>query len=66
LQHARARFKHGAGVAREVRQERRRDLLRHAIRNQFPIPDRRDRVWGVSIDFRKRFLPKRGVVSVTP
>ena len=54
---------HGAGVAREVRQERRRSLLRHAIRNQFPIPDRRDRVWRVSIDFRKRFLPKRAVAA---
>ena len=62
LQHAGACFEHGAGVAREVRQERRRNLLRDTIRNQFPIPDRRDRVWRVSIDFRKRFLSKRGVV----
>jgi cation diffusion facilitator CzcD-associated flavoprotein CzcO len=41
LQQSGARFKHGARIAREVRQERRRNLLRDAIRNQSSISDRR-------------------------
>jgi len=63
LQHAGARFKHGARVAREVRQDRPGNLLRDAIRNQSTIPNRRDGAWCISINIRKRFLPKRTVAA---
>src|SRR5206468_1119707 len=63
LQYACTRVGDGTRFHGEVRQARYGNPLRHAIRNQSPISNRRHRPRPVSADVRERLFPKRAIAA---